>query len=207
MEEIIKYFPDLSKTQIEQFTALGEGYKEWNSKINVISRKDINMVYIHHILHSLSIAKVMPFKPGTQVLDIGTGGGLPGLPLAIMFPDSDFLLVDSIAKKIKVVQGLTEKLDLKNVESKQIRAEEIKEKFDFVVCRAVKKLAVLYGWTGKLIHKNNMNTLNNGYLLLKGGDLTEEIAELGKKVKLHPLNDFFDVEHFRDKYVLYLKKV
>jgi 16S rRNA (guanine527-N7)-methyltransferase len=202
-----KYFKDLSPTQISQFEQLQDLYADWNSKINVISRKDIESLYEKHVLHSLGIAKVMQFKPGTKVMDVGTGGGFPGIPLAILFPESDFLLVDSIGKKIKVVNEVATALKLKNVIGRQQRAEEVKEKFHFVVSRAVTEFPVFYTWVKDKFLKENFNELPNGILYLKGGDLKEEFGQFYNRAKFHDLKDFFEEEFFETKKVVYFKSV
>lgn len=204
MQIIQEYFPNLSEKQKEQFAQLLPLYLDWNSKINVISRKDMEQFYEHHVLHSLGIAKVMQFKPGTKVLDVGTGGGFPGIPLAILFPETDFFLVDSIGKKIKVVNAVAEAIGLKNVRAQQIRAEELKEQFDFVVSRAVTELPEFYGWIKNKFRKQNLNDLPNGILYLKGGDLTEELSSFKSKVQIFELKDYFSEEFFETKKVVYL---
>jgi 16S rRNA (guanine527-N7)-methyltransferase len=203
-ELIYHYFPDLSQTQKDQFEALDEQYRFWNARINLISRKDIDMLYLHHILHSLAIAKVISFLPNEKILDVGTGGGFPGIPLAIMFPETNFHLVDSIGKKIKVVQEVTLALGLKNVRSTHARAEHIDDKFHFVVSRAVTKLADFYPWVKGKFEKKSMNTLQNGILYLKGGDLDQEIKESGLNTESIPLPNYFKEDYFDTKYVVYI---
>lgn len=204
MELILKYFPDLTDTQREKFARLEELYQDWNSKVNVISRQDIDTLYERHVLHSLGIAKVMQFKSGTSVLDVGTGGGFPGIPLAIMFPDTQFHLVDSIGKKIRVVQEIATALDLKNVNAEQIRAEKLDDTYEFVVSRAVTRITPFVGWVRKNISRNSFHTLRNGILYLKGGDLTEELAELKMKTRSYDLSDYFEEEFFETKKVVYV---
>lgn len=204
MDLILKYFPDLTPQQIEQFRQLQPLYEEWNNKINVISRKDIEQLYERHVLHSLSIAKVISFKPDTSILDVGTGGGFPGIPLAIMFPECQFHLVDSIGKKIKVVQEVTGALALQNVKAEQNRAEKLEETYDFVVSRAVTQLKELYGWVRYKINKPYNNTLKNGILALKGGDLTQELTEANLKHKMYPLSAYFDEAFFETKKIVYV---
>lgn len=204
MELILKYFPDLTDTQREKFVRLEELYQDWNSKVNVISRQDIDTLYERHVLHSLGIAKVMQFKSGTSVLDVGTGGGFPGIPLAIMFPDTQFHLVDSIGKKIRVVQEIATALDLKNVKAEQIRAEKLDDTYEFVVSRAVTRITPFVGWVRKNISRNSFHTLRNGILYLKGGDLTEELAELKMKTRSYDLSDYFEEEFFETKKVVYV---
>lgn len=203
MKIIKKYFPELSDLQVSQFEKLEELYKDWNSKINVISRKDIDELYLRHVLHSLGIAKVQNFVAGSKVLDVGTGGGFPGIPLAILFPGTEFHLVDSIGKKIKVVQGVAEALELKNVKASHIRAEEVKGEFDFVVSRAVTTMPDFVKWVRKKVAKKQKNELRNGILYLKGGDLTEELS-LFTSTTLYNLSDFFDEEFFETKKVVHL---
>lgn len=203
MEEILKQFPNLTPLQQKQFAQLEELYTEWNAKINVISRKDIEELYTRHVLHSLGIAKVMEFMPGAKVLDVGTGGGFPGIPLAILFPETDFYLVDVIAKKIKVVQEVAKALGLKNVRAEQKRAENINEEFDFVVSRAVTNMPDFVVWVRGKIKKEQKNALPNGILYLKGGDLTEELAVF-QKVTLYDLSDYFEDEFFETKKVVHL---
>ncbi|WP_346857085.1 16S rRNA (guanine(527)-N(7))-methyltransferase RsmG [uncultured Draconibacterium sp.] len=204
MEIIRKYFPHLSETQIELFTQLEPLYAEWNAQINVISRKDFSEFYERHVLHSLAIAKLIRFVGKTKILDVGTGGGFPGIPLAILFPDVDFHLVDSIGKKIKVVNGVAASLGLKNVRAEQIRAEQLQEKYDFVVSRAVTRLPEFVPWIQKNISKKNLNALPNGVIYLKGGDLTQEIKPYRKKVFVQDLSEYFDEEFFETKKVLHL---
>lgn len=201
---VLKYFPDLSETQVQQFQALQHLYEEWNSKINVISRKDMEGLYLKHVLHSLSIAKIVKFKPDTSLLDVGTGGGFPGIPLAILFPECHFHLVDSIGKKITVVQQVSEALNLSNVKAEQIRAEQLHEKYDFILSRAVTKVAPLYQWVKNKVKKEYFNNKKNGLLLLKGGDLEEELRESKLKYKIFPLSDFFEEEFFDTKVVVYI---
>ena len=186
---IVHYFPDLTEKQKKQMEQLGPLYKEWNDKINVVSRKDIDNIYINHVLHSLGIAKVMTFKPGSDVLDVGTGGGFPGIPLAILFPETQFHLVDSIGKKITVVKEVSAALGLKNVRAEQIRAEEVKGKYDFIVSRAVTRMKEFYGWVHNKTKDKSINVLDNGILYLKGGDLDEEMNEFfeTKRVVYVPL--------------------
>lgn len=206
MEPLLRYFPDLSTTQIEQLEQLGPLYRDWNSKINVISRKDIDNLYVHHILHAMGMAKVMQFKPNSKILDLGTGGGLPGIPLAILFPEVDFFLVDSIGKKVKVTQEIADAIGLKNVRSQQIRAEEVKERFDFVVTRAVAVLPQLMTWTRNLISNKHQHGQPNGLWALKGIDrATEETKALGKRAytEIHPLQNFFEEDFFETKCVVY----
>ncbi len=204
MQIIQEYFPNLSDKQKEQFAQLLPFYQDWNSKINVISRKDMEQFYEHHVLHSLGIAKVIQFKPRTKVLDVGTGGGFPGIPLAILFAETDFFLVDSIGKKIKVVNAVSEAIGLKNLRAEQIRAEEPKEQFDFVVSRAVTELPVFHGWIKNKFRKQSFNDLPNGTFYLKGGDLTEELSEFKKKVQIFELKNYFREEFFETKKVVYL---
>jgi 16S rRNA (guanine527-N7)-methyltransferase len=204
MQLISKYFPDLSPEQIRQFSMLEALYADWNEKINVISRKDMEHLYERHILHSLAIAKVIQFKAGTEILDIGTGGGFPGIPLAIMFPDSNFYLVDSIGKKIKVVKAVAESIGLSNVKGEQIRAEEVDQQFDFIVSRAVTQTGPFLHWVKGKILKNSFHSIHNGLLLLKGGDLKEELAEVKKHFRLYNLSDYFSEEFFETKKVLYI---
>jgi len=201
---IFKYFPDLTQQQIEQFEKLYELYSFWNSQINVISRKDIDELYERHILHSLGIAKFCTFKPGEKVLDVGTGGGFPGIPLAILFPETQFHLVDSIGKKIKVVNEVAAALGLKNVKGSHSRAEQITDKYNFVVSRAVTRLGDFYPWVRGKFAKENINALRNGILYLKGGDLTEEIKESKLKAELYPLSAYFEEDFFETKYVVYI---
>ena len=205
MDIILKYFSDFTETQLQQFAALDELYKDWNSKINVTSRKDIDALYEKHVLHSLAIAAVTDFKPGTQIIDIGTGGGFPGIPLAIFFPEVNFHLVDSIAKKLKVVEGVAEGIGLKNITTQHTRAEEIKNrKFDFVVSRAVAPIKELWKWGKPLIRKGNEQELPNGLICLKGGDLGNEISESGLRPRMIAIEDIFKEEYFREKYLLHV---
>jgi len=204
MEIIQKYFPALTQKQNEQFKLLQNLYKDWNSKINVISRKDIEHLYERHILHSLAIAKIISFKPNTCILDVGTGGGFPGIPLAILFPDCHFHLVDSIAKKIKVVREIAHAVELKNIHAEQIRAEKIKSTYDFVVSRAVTSLPVFYNWIKGTINRNSENELNNGIIYLKGGDLTEEIKQFKPSIQVFTIGQFFEEPFFETKKIVYL---
>ena len=201
---IFKYFKDLSATQIEQFEKLFDLYSFWNSQINVISRKDIEELYERHILHSLGIAKFCSFKPGETILDVGCGGGFPGIPLAILFPETNFHLVDSIGKKIKVVTEVASALGLKNVKASHTRAEQITDKYNFVVSRAVTRLGDFYPWVRGKFAKENINAIRNGILYLKGGDLAEEIKESKLKAELYPLSAYFEEEFFETKYVVYV---
>ena len=203
MDEILKYFPDLTDIQIEQFQKLDFLYHDWNEKINVISRKDIDALYTKHILHSLGIAKIMKFEPGATVLDVGTGGGFPGISLAILFPETRFYLIDVIAKKIKVVQGVVDALELKNVKAEQKRAELVKGDFDFIVSRAVTNMPDFVSWIKDKIKKQHKHTLKNGILYLKGGDLTEELAAF-PKATLYDLAGYFEDEFFETKKVVHL---
>lgn len=202
-ELILKYFPDLTPEQIEQFEKLGDLYKEWNAQINVISRKDIDELYIRHILHSLGIAKVQAFKPGSKVLDVGTGGGFPGIPLAILFPETEFLLVDSIGKKIKVVKGVAEGIGLLNLTAEHMRAEKVKGEFDFIVSRAVTAMPEFVKWVKKKIAKKQRHELKNGILYLKGGDLSEELKDF-PNTTLFDLTDSFEEDFFETKKVVHL---
>jgi len=199
-----KYFPNLSEKQLGQFELLFPLYTEWNEKINVISRKDIDHLMLHHVLHSLAIAKIIDFRPGTEILDVGTGGGFPGIPLAILFPECQFLLVDSIGKKIKVVEEVAKALGLLNVQAKHARAEDIDQDFEFVVSRAVTRITPFYYWVRKKISPNHFHALRNGILYLKGGDLTEELEEFGKKHKLFDISTYFEEDFFETKKVLYV---
>ncbi len=199
-----KYFPTLTEKQLEQFELLFPLYKEWNEKINVISRKDIDNIMLHHVLHSLAIAKIVDFKPGTEILDVGTGGGFPGIPLAILFPECQFLLVDSTGKKIKVVEEIAKALGLQNVQAKHARAEDIDQDFEFVVSRAVTRITPFYYWIHKKISPNHFHPLRNGILYLKGGDLKEELEEFGKKHKLYDLSTIFEEDFFETKKILYV---
>lgn len=201
---IFQYFPTITETQKEQFSKLFTLYTDWNKKINVISRKDIENLYINHVLHSLGIAKVMSFKPDASVLDVGTGGGFPGIPLAILFPETNFHLVDSIGKKITVVNAIAEGLGLKNVKGEQIRAEQIKSKYDFIVSRAVTRLKEFYGWVHQRVKDKSIHELDNGILYLKGGDLEEELDELKKPPVLYNLSDYFKEAFFETKKVVYV---
>ena len=204
MDIILKYFPDLTERQREQFAALLPLYGEWNAQINVISRKDMDHFYEHHVLHSLAIAKVMPFAPMSEVLDVGTGGGFPGVPLAILFPDARFTLIDSIGKKIKVVSDVINRIGLTNTKAMQIRAEELDGEYDFVVSRAVTTLGEFVPWVKKKISKTQYNPLHNGILYLKGGDLQNELFLFRHKVKTWDISNFFDEEFFETKKVIYL---
>jgi len=202
---IYKYFPKLSEKQKRQFAQLAEVYPFWNSQINVISRKDIDSLYLHHVLHSLGIAKFMTaFTPGTRILDVGTGGGFPGIPLAILFPAVQFHLVDSIGKKIKVVREVAQAIGLENVEADHIRAEQLDYKYDFIVSRAVTQLGEFASWVQNKVEKQDKNGIPNGILYLKGGDLRNEIKESKRKAELHPLSAYFKEEFFDTKYLVYV---
>ena len=203
MQKIRNYFPDLTKKQIQQFTDLQKLYGHWNAQINVISRKDIDELYTNHVLHSLAIAKVIAFVKGTKILDIGTGGGFPGIPLAILFPEAEFLLVDSIGKKIKVVNEISSAIGLTNVRTMHERAENIKETFDFVVSRAVTNMTDFKKWIKGKFNKTHNNTLNNGILNLKGGDLTKEFKEVPHQQ--YNIADFFKEDFFETKKVVYIE--
>ena len=207
MDIVEKYFTGLSDKQVEQFRQLEGLYREWNEKINVISRKDIDALSVHHVLHSLAIAKVISFKGGTKVLDVGTGGGFPGIPLAIMFPEVDFFLVDSIGKKIKVVEGVAGALGLKNVTARQVRVETMKEKFDFIVSRAVTAFPAFVSLTRHRIRESSFNDLANGILYLKGGDFEEEIKDFRNRVSIYNIPDFFEEEFFETKKLIYMKNL
>lgn len=201
---ILKYFPDLTEKQKQQFAQLGPVYKEWNDKINVISRKDVENLYTNHVLHSLAIAKVVTFKPGTDILDVGTGGGFPGIPLAILFPKTQFHLVDSIGKKITVVKEVAKALGLTNVKAEQIRGELLRSKYDFVVSRAVTRMREFYGWVNNKGKVKSLHSLDNGILYLKGGTLEEEMDELKRPYSLYDITDFFNEDFFETKKVVFV---
>lgn len=203
MQTILKYFPDLTEKQQYQFQQLKELYTFWNSQINVISRKDIEELYVRHVLHSLGIAKVQSFLPKSKILDVGTGGGFPGIPLAILFPQTNFYLIDSIGKKIKVVTEISKSLELQNVTAKQIRAELVKDEFDFIVSRAVTTMAEFVNWTKGKIAKKQRHELKNGILYLKGGDLTEELKGF-TNATVYALSDYFEEDFFETKKVVHL---
>ena len=204
MDIIRKYFTDLTDQQLERFGRLGTLYEDWNSKINVISRKDIEQLYERHILHSLAIAKIIRFKPGTTLLDVGTGGGFPGIPLAILFPEVSFMLIDSIAKKIKVVNEVALALGLENVRAEHKRVEELNQRFDFVVSRAVTAFPRFVEMTCSKVSKAGHNDLANGILYLKGGDFEDEVTPFGQQVKIYNLKDYFEEEFFETKRLIHL---
>ncbi|XLS28375.1 16S rRNA (guanine(527)-N(7))-methyltransferase RsmG [Flavobacteriaceae bacterium M23B6Z8] len=203
MQELLHYFPELSQDQLEKYEQLPALYKDWNTKINVISRKDIDFLYERHILHSLGIAKVQSFKPGARILDVGTGGGFPGIPLAIMFPETHFLLVDAIGKKIKVVNAVIEALELKNIKAMHSRVEKVKGEFDFIVSRAVTNMPDFVKWVRSKVAKKSVHDKKNGILYLKGGDLTEELSVF-TNYKEYLLSEHFSGEFFETKKVVYL---
>lgn len=205
LDLILKYFPDLTVKQKNQFNQLQSLYKEWNAQINVISRKDIDELYTRHVLHSLGIAKVIQFKAGTSIMDVGTGGGFPGIPLAILFPNSNFYLVDTIGKKIKVVNAVAKALALQNVEGVQKRAEKVKFEFDFIISRAVTYLPKFNNWIKGKFSNESFNDLPNGLLYLKGGDLLEELKEAGKPYQSFDLKNYFSEDFFETKKVIYLE--
>jgi len=200
---IQKYF-ELTPSQIQKFEALGELYRDWNSKINVISRKDMDNLYLRHVLHSLSIAKIVSFRAGAKILDAGTGGGFPGIPLAILFPETVFHLADSIGKKITVVKAVAEALELRNVSGLNIRAEQLKEKYDFVVSRAVTQMKEFYGWVRPKIREDSAHALDNGILYLKGGAVEEEMDALRKPYAVYELPDFFEESFFETKKIIFM---
>ncbi|MRT94845.1 16S rRNA (guanine(527)-N(7))-methyltransferase RsmG [Ancylomarina sp. 16SWW S1-10-2] len=204
MELILKYFKNLTDKQKEQFAQLKDLYKEWNDKINVISRKDIDFLYLHHVLHSLAIAKVIQFQPGSTVLDVGTGGGFPGIPLAILYPESNFHLIDSIGKKIKVVNEVSHALGLKNVTSEHTRVQEVKTKYDFIVSRAVTAFPAFVNMVKKNAKTKNINALPNGIIYIKGGNFEAEIKAYGKKINLFDCTDFFTEDFFETKKVVHM---
>ena len=207
MDIILKYFGDFTEKQVEQFASLDELYKEWNSKINVISRKDIDSLYLKHVLHSLSIAAVINFLPDTQIIDVGTGGGFPGVPLAIFFPEVRFHLVDSIAKKLTIIKAVSESIGLTNITTQHIRAEEIKNRqFDFAVSRAVAPVKDLMYWVNPLIKKTSRNSLVNGLICLKGGDLAQEISESNVRPRMIPISTIFNEPFFEEKFLLHIPK-
>jgi 16S rRNA (guanine527-N7)-methyltransferase len=201
---LLEYFPYLTATQKAQFGALQELYAHWNAQINVVSRQDVENLYEKHVLHSLGIAKVVALKPTTEVLDVGTGGGFPGIPLAILFPQASFHLIDSIGKKIKVVQEVVKELQLTNVRAEQIRVEEVTQQYEFVVSRAVTRALPLYGWVRGKVSQNNFHEVSNGILCLKGGDLAEELKELNRKTRVYELSDYFRGEFFDTKKVVHI---
>ena len=203
MDLLLKYFPNLTQLQISQFSQLQELYKDWNLKINVVSRKDIDELYLRHVLHSLGIAKVVQFKPNTKVLDVGTGGGFPGIPLAILFPETQFHLVDSIGKKIKVVNDVTEGLGLQNIKTTHGRVEEIKGTYDFIVSRAVAQMETFVFWTKGKINKKQQHPIKNGILYLKGGDLSDELKKY-TSATIYNLPDYFTEDFFETKKVVHL---
>ena len=203
MENLLKYFPYLSDLQEQQFKQLKGLYKDWNLKINVVSRKDIDELYLRHVLHSLGIAKVQPFLPKSRVIDVGTGGGFPGIPLAILHPETYFHLVDSIGKKIKVIEGVTQVLGLQNVKITNARVETISDQYDFIVCRAVAQMETFVRWVNHLVKKKSYHKLNNGILYLKGGNLTEELKPFPKAI-IYPLQEYFSEPFFDSKSVVYL---
>jgi len=206
MEQIKKYFPNLDEQQLERFARLEELYNHWNEKINVVSRKDIEQLYTRHVLHSLAIAKIIDFKPDTQIFDVGTGGGFPGIPLAIMFPEANFLLIDSIAKKIKVVEEVKNSLGLKNVKTQAVRTDAITQKFDFVLGRAITNFPKFLNFVKKNIKKNGFNDISNGIIYLKGGDFDDEIKIYGKKIKVYEISNYFDNPFFETKKIVYYSK-
>lgn len=206
VELIYQYFPDLTDTQKEQFAKLEDLYKDWNQKINVISRKDTESIYLHHVLHSLAIAKVCKFEDGARVVDVGCGGGFPGIPLAILYPDVQFTLVDSIGKKITVVRGVVEALGLENVTAVNARVETLRSKFDYVVSRAVTEMSKFMVWVWPKLERGCKGSFPNGILYLKGGDLTEELSVIKKKALLYPISAYFDDAFFESKKVVYIQK-
>lgn len=201
---IYHYFPKLSEIQREQFARLGDLYAHWNAQINVISRKDMDSLYLHHVLHSLGIAKFINFTPGTQILDVGTGGGFPGIPLAMLFPEVQFHLVDSIGKKIKVVREVAATIGLQNVEAYHLRAEQLDTHYDFVVSRAVTRLVDFYPWVRNKFFKKDKNAIPNGILYLKGGDLRQEIREAHLRAEVHALSQYFAEDFFETKHLVYI---
>ena len=205
MDRLKKYFPRLSDNQLDKLGRLPAIYEEWNSQINVISRKDMEFFIERHILHSLAIAKVIKFENGTQILDVGTGGGFPGIPLAIIFPKCEFHLVDSIGKKIKVVQAIADALDLKNVKAEKARAESINKSYDFIVSRAVTALPKFLPWTKNKIRKKGFNKIPNGILYIKGGDFRNELEKIKRKSQVFSISKFYEGEFFETKYVVHIK--
>ncbi len=204
MELILKYFPDISEQQLRQLSQLEQGLIEWNAKINVISRKEMDQIEERHILHSLAIAKFHAFSKGTRIIDIGTGGGFPGLPLAILFPECSFTLVDSIAKKIRVVDELVQLIGLTNVKTRNCRAESIRDKYDFVVSRAVTAFPIFYNWTKRLVSRRSSSTLQNGIIALKGGNLDEELSDFRNRVMTTPISQWYSDSFFETKSIVYL---
>ena len=200
---ITNYFPNLNEDQLTKLSALKNIYLKWNSQINVISRKDMDSFYLHHVLHSLGIAKVIHFKPGTNIMDVGTGGGFPGIPLAILFPETNFYLIDSIGKKIKVVNAVKDELQIKNVYAEQARAETVNREFDFIISRAVTDFQVFYQWVKNKINKKSFNKFQNGLLCLKGGNLQEELNDFEKNLKIYTLQNFFNEDFFETKKIVY----
>lgn len=207
METVKKYFPNLTDEQLSRFEQLGPLYREWNEKINVVSRKDIDNLEVHHVLHSLALAKIITFRAGTSVLDVGTGGGFPGIPLAILFPEVEFHLVDSIGKKIKVVEEVAAALGLGNVRATQTRVESMKERFDFIVSRAVSAFPAFVSLTRGRVRSGGVNALPNGIFYLKGGDFHEEISPYGRAVSVFHIRDFFDEDYFDTKKVIYMQSL